>query len=198
VNAVVARLRELDAPTQHRGLSRLAGLVERLELKEGYEGEHTAAVSRVAVALAAQLGLPPATQRHIELGALLHDVGKLTVPDRVLSKSGPLNDLEWTAMRRHTALGERMLVHIVDLPDVLAIVRSHHERWDGQGYPDGISGKDIPLGARVVAVADAYQAMIEARPYRRPRSPREALAEISGEAGRQFDPACVEALRVVI
>ena len=197
MNAVAARLRELDARAQ-QGSSRLADLIERLELKEGYEGEHTAAVSRVAVALAWQLGLTPTARRQIELGALLHDIGKLTVPDRVLTKSGPLNELEWTAMRRHTALGERMLLHIVDLPDVLSIVRSHHERWDGQGYPDGISGEDIPLGARVVAVADAYQAMIEIRPYRRPRSPEEALAEIAGEAGRQFDPACVEALRAVI
>jgi putative nucleotidyltransferase with HDIG domain len=197
VNAVAARLRELDDRAQ-QGSSRLADLIERLELKEGYEGEHTAAVSRVAVALAAQLGLSPNLRRQIELGALLHDVGKLTVPDRVLTKSGPLNELEWTAMRRHAALGERMLLHIVDFPEVLSIVRSHHERWDGQGYPDGISGEDIPLGARVVAVADAYQAMIEIRPYRRPRSPEEALAEISAAAGRQFDPACVEALRAVI
>jgi putative nucleotidyltransferase with HDIG domain len=198
MNAVVAaKLRELDSPAQKVSYIRLAELVERLELKEGYTGEHTAAVSRVAVAVAHELGLTPAEQRQVELGALLHDIGKLTVPDRVLTKPGPLNELEWTAMRRHTALGERLLVHIVDIPDVLAIVRSHHERWDGGGYPDGLAGEEIPRGARIVAVADAYQAMIEARPYRPPRARASALAEILSQSGKQFDPACVAALHAV-
>jgi HD-GYP domain-containing protein (c-di-GMP phosphodiesterase class II) len=101
-------------------------------------------------------------------------------------------------MQRHAALGERLLAHIVDQADVLAIVRSHHERWDGAGYPDGKRGEEIPLAARIVAVADAFQAMIEPRPYRAPRTQASALEEISSESGRQFDPACVEALRAVV
>jgi HD-GYP domain-containing protein (c-di-GMP phosphodiesterase class II) len=101
-------------------------------------------------------------------------------------------------MRRHAAFGERLLVHILDLPDVLAVVRSHHERWDGRGYPDGKRGREIPLPARIVAVADAFQAMIEPRPYRGPRSRAAALREIVAEAGRQFDPGCVDALRAVV
>jgi HD-GYP domain-containing protein (c-di-GMP phosphodiesterase class II) len=116
----------------------------------------------------------------------------------VLTKPGPLNELEWAAMRRHAALGERLLAHILDQADVLAIVRSHHERWDGGGYPDGKRGDEIPLAARIVAVADAFQAMIEARPYRSPRTRVAALEEITSESGRQFDPSCVEALRAVI
>jgi putative nucleotidyltransferase with HDIG domain len=195
MNAVVAKLRELESPSAS---IRLAGLVDRLELKEGYAGEHTAAVSGLALAIATELKLGADERRCVELGALLHDVGKLSIPDRVLTKPGPLNELEWAAMQRHAALGERLLAHILDQPDVLAIVRSHHERWDGSGYPDGKSGEDIPLSARIVAVADAFQAMIEPRPYRKPRTPASAFDEIASEAGRQFDPACVQALRAVV
>ena len=195
MNAVVAKLRELESPSAS---IRLAGLVDRLELKEGYAGEHTAAVSSLAVAIATELKLSAAERRCVELGALLHDIGKLSIPDRVLTKPGPLNELEWAAMQRHAALGERLLTHILDQPDVLAIVRSHHERWDGRGYPDGKRGEDIPLSARIVAVADAFQAMIEARPYRAPRTRQAALEEIASQSGRQFDPACVEALRAVV
>jgi putative nucleotidyltransferase with HDIG domain len=195
MNAVVAKLRELESPSAS---IRLAGLVDRLELKEGYAGEHTAAVSSLALAIATELKLSADEQRCVELGALLHDVGKLSIPERVLTKPGPLNELEWTAMRRHAALGERLLAHILDQADVLAIVRSHHERWDGTGYPDGKRGQDIPLSARIVAVADAFQAMIEPRPYRKPRTRASALEEITSESGRQFDPACVEALRAVL
>jgi putative nucleotidyltransferase with HDIG domain len=195
MNAVVAKLRELESPTASM---RLAGLVDRLELKEGYAQEHTAAVSSLALAIAKKLGLGAAERRCVELGALLHDVGKLSIPDRVLTKPGPLNELEWAAMRRHAALGERLLAHILDQAEVLAIVRSHHERWDGGGYPDGKKGEDIPLAARIVAVADAFQAMIEPRPYRAPRTRKSALAEITSQSGRQFDPACVEALRAVL
>jgi putative nucleotidyltransferase with HDIG domain len=195
MNAVVAKLRELESPTAS---IRLAGLVDRLELKEGYAGEHTAAVSSMALAIATELGLSAAERRCVELGALLHDVGKLSIPDRVLTKPGPLNELEWAAMRRHAALGERLLAHILDQADVLAIVRSHHERWDGAGYPDGKRGEEIPLAARIVAVADAFQAMIEPRPYRSPRTRESALEEIASQSGRQFDPVCVEALRAVV
>ena len=195
MNAFVAKLRELESPSAS---IRLAGLVDRLELKEGYAGEHTAAVSSLALAIATELKLDAAERRCVELGALLHDVGKLSIPDRVLTKPGPLNELEWSAMRRHAALGERLLAHILDQPDVLAIVRSHHERWDGDGYPDGKRGQGIPLAARIVAVADAFQAMIEPRPYRAPRTRASALEEIASQSGRQFDPACVEALRAVV
>jgi putative two-component system response regulator len=195
MNAVVAKLRELQSPSAS---IRLAGLVDRLELKEGYAREHTAAVSGLALAIATELKLSADERRCVELGALLHDVGKLSIPDRVLTKPGPLNELEWAAMRRHAALGERLLAHILDQADVLAIVRSHHERWDGAGYPDGKRGENIPLSARIVAVADAFQAMIEPRPYRKPRTRASALEEIASESGRQFDPACVEALRAVL
>ena len=195
---VVAKLRELETPGDDRAYLQLAGLVDRLELKEGYAGEHTTAVSRLAVAVATELKLPAAACRGVELGALLHDVGKLSIPDRVLTKPGRLNELEWTAMQRHSSLGERLVAHIVQQPDVLAVVRSHHERWDGHGYPDGKRGEEIPLPARIVAVADAFQAMIEPRPYRDPRTRASAIEEITSESGHQFDPDCVDALRAVL
>ena len=195
MNAIVAKLQEVTSEDEAQ---RLAYLTDRLELKDSYAGEHTAAVSRLAVAIATRLGLGPEKRRRIALGALLHDVGKLTIPDRILMKPGPLNELEWAAMRRHAAFGEQLLVHVLDLPDVIAVVRSHHERWDGDGYPDRLEGEGIPFAARIVAVADAFQAMVEPRPYRPPRSREAAIDEITGEAGRQFDPACVEALLAVV
>jgi len=195
---VVAKLRELEPPGDDRAYRRLAGLVDRLELKEGYADGHTTAVSRLAVTIATKLELPTAERRLVEVGALLHDVGKLSIPDRVLMKPGPLNELEWAVMQRHAPLGERLVAHTVNQADVLAIVRSHHERWDGGGYPDGKRGEEIPLAARIVAVADAFQAMIEPRPYREPRTRQAALDEILAHSGLQFDPACVEALRAVV
>ena len=198
MSAVVAKLRELETPGQGRTYLRLAGLVDRLEMKEGYAGGHASAVGAIALAIATELRLSAADRRSVELGALLHDVGKLSIPDRVLMKPGPLNELEWEAMRRHATLGERLLARIVQQPEVLAAVRSHHERWDGSGYPDGKRGEEIPLPARIVAVADAFQAMIEPRPYRAPRTQASALAEIASQSGRQFDPACVRALFAVL
>ena len=196
MHAVVRTLRQIDdAPTLSRQIARLA---ERLERKDASARDHNAAVSRIAVRVAARLGLRGEALRHVELGALLHDVGKLDVPDRILGKPTGLTELEWQVMRRHAASGERLLLHILDLPDVLAIVRSHHERWDGAGYPDGMRGEAIPLGARIVAVADAFRAMTEPRPYRRPRTRDEAVQEIAAGSGHHFDPDCVEALRAVV
>ncbi len=173
---------------------RLAALTDRLETRHGYTSDHTAAVSRLAVAIGKRLGLRQDELANVELGALLHDVGKLEVPETILGKATSLNELEWRAMRRHVESGERLLHRVVDLPAVLGIVRWHHERWDGAGYPDGKRGDQIPLAARIVAVADAFQAMTERRPYRSRRSEKAALEEIRRNAGTQFDPSCVNAL----
>jgi putative nucleotidyltransferase with HDIG domain len=177
---------------------RLAALTDRLESRHGYTSDHTTAVSRIAVAIGRRLGLRKDELANVELGALLHDVGKLDVPETILSKPAALNELEWRAMRRHVESGERLLHRVVDRPAVLGVVRWHHERWDGDGYPDGKRGEQIPLAARIVAVADAFQAMIEPRPYRRGRTEQAALEEIRRNAGTQFDPHCVEALQDVV
>jgi HD-GYP domain-containing protein (c-di-GMP phosphodiesterase class II) len=189
---------EMLTTTHQPRADRLGALTERLGRRDGYEAEHMEAVSRLAVAIGIQLGLSDEELAEVELGGLLHDVGKLDVPEAILSKGASLDELEWRTMRAHAESGERLLHDVVALPGVLAVVRSHHERWDGGGYPDGTRGEAIPLAARVVAVADAFQAMIEPRPYRGRRSQHTSLAEIRRNAGSQFDPYCVAALAAVV
>jgi HD-GYP domain-containing protein (c-di-GMP phosphodiesterase class II) len=132
--------------------------------------------------------------RNVELGAVLHDIGKVRVPEAILNKPGPLDDEEWAVMRTHPEVGERILEPIRSLRGILPIVRHHHERWDGAGYPDRLAGRAIPLGARVVAVCDAYRAMTEDRPYRLAMDETEARRELETGSGVQFDPDCVAAL----
>jgi putative nucleotidyltransferase with HDIG domain len=194
VVAVAQRLRELDVASEQAG-HRLTDLLEQLHSKHGDTTDHTQAVAEFAVAIGGELGLDERAIVDLELGALLHDVGKLSVPDRILKKASALTEIEWIAMRRHTASGERLLLPLLAMRDVLAIVRSHHERWDGMGYPDGLCGDAIPLGARIVAVADSFAAMLEGRSYRAARSHPDALAEILRHSGTQFDPICADALR---
>jgi HD-GYP domain-containing protein (c-di-GMP phosphodiesterase class II) len=125
---------------------------------------------------------------------VLHDIGKVRVPESILNKPGPLTDEEWAVMMTHPEVGEHILRPIQSLNAILSIVRHHHERWDGGGYPDKLSGRAIPLGARIVAVCDAYRAMTEDRPYRKALSTAEARKELHEGAGTQFDPDCVEAM----
>jgi HD-GYP domain-containing protein (c-di-GMP phosphodiesterase class II) len=152
---------------------------------------HALQVAVLSVRIGAALGLESGELETLELAAKLHDVGKLGVPRSILAKPGPLDDDEWAAMRRHPAEGARLLAPFVSA-EALAIIRSHHERWDGAGYPDGLSAEQIPLGARIVALVDAFCAMIEPRPYRPTLDEDAARAELFAQAGRQFDPACVE------
>jgi putative nucleotidyltransferase with HDIG domain len=150
----------------------LAALSNALEAKDGETSDHTQEVGELAIEVATVLGLPGDEVRHVELGALLHDIGKIRVPESILLKAGPLTDEQWEVMRSHPEVGERILAPMQSLEDVLPIVRSSHERWDGTGYPDGLAGEAIPLGARIVAVCDAYRAMVEDRPYRKALSRR--------------------------
>ena len=172
----------------------LASLSNALEAKDAVTSEHTEEVVRLAVAVAAELDLELEAMRNVELGAVLHDIGKVRVPEAILNKPGPLTEAEWEVMRTHPEVGERILRPIRSLQAILPIVRHHHERWDGSGYPDGLAGRAIPLGARIVAVCDAYRAMTEDRPYRKALDEAEARRELSDGTGTQFDAACVEAL----
>ena len=172
----------------------LASLSNALEAKDASTSRHTEEVVRLAVAVATELGLDFDAVRNVELGAVLHDIGKVRVPESILNKPGPLTDDEWGIMKTHPEVGEHILRPIQSLEAILPIVRHHHERWDGTGYPDGLAGPAIPLGARIVAVCDAYRAMSEDRPYRAALSDEDARRELGAGAGRQFDADCVAAL----
>ena len=161
-------------------------------------GAHGGEVAELAERTACHLGLEVDVVRAVRQGAELHDIGKLAIPDTILNKPGPLDDAEWGFMRRHTLVGERILAAAPALVDVARLVRASHERWDGDGYPDGLAGAEIPLGARVIAVCDAWDAMVTDRPYRRAMPREEALAELERCAGTQFDPDVVEAFRAVL
>lgn len=155
--------------------------------------EHARGVAELSLVIGRRLGLSADDLALLHAGAVVHDVGKVVVPRRILRKAGALTDREWAIVRRHPAAGERLLARKVE-PGVLDVVRNHHERWDGRGYPRGLAGKAIPLTARIVAVADAFHAMVQERPYRRPLTRAEALVEVARNAGTQFDPDCAAAL----
>jgi HD-GYP domain-containing protein (c-di-GMP phosphodiesterase class II) len=147
----------------------------------------------LAAATAESLGLSAEEVENVRHASELHDVGKVAIPDAILGKPGPLTEEEWAFVRRHTIIGERIILAAPALTRVATLVRASHERWDGGGYPDRLVGEAIPVGARIVAVADAYAAMIAGRPYRSARTPADALAELRTCAGTQFDPAVVDA-----
>ena len=167
-------------------------LMRTLHEREPELGIHLEGVAKLAVALGRCLELDAEQLDILTRAARLHDVGKMAVPDAILRKPGPLNDQEWNVIHNHTLIGERILAAAPALVPVAKLVRSSHERWDGGGYPDGLAGQEIPLGSRIIAVCDAYAAMVEDRPWRLPRSSEEALAELRECAGTQFDPALVD------
>jgi HD-GYP domain-containing protein (c-di-GMP phosphodiesterase class II) len=173
-------------------------LLAVLKEREPELEEHVDDVGTLAVAVARQMGLEGEALDEIGRGAELHDIGKVAVPDTILHKPGPLDDVEWQIMRQHTVVGERILAAAPALRPVSKVVRSSHERWDGRGYPDGLAGDEIPLGSRIIAVCDAFDAMRQSRPYAASMSEAEALAELECGAGSQFDPAVVVAFVAIV
>ena len=169
----------------------LDGLVTAVDGKDHYTRKHSDDVSGQAVALASELGLPSDTVRCLRIAGLLHDVGKIGIPDRILRKPGSLNEEEFEIVKQHVGLGELIIKEIPNLLDVLAAVGSHHERYDGQGYPRGLRGEEIPLLGRILAVADAYSAMTIDRPYRKALTLAEARDELRRVSGTQLDPQVV-------
>ncbi|HWT91945.1 MAG TPA: HD domain-containing phosphohydrolase, partial [Solirubrobacteraceae bacterium] len=169
-------------------------LAAALEARDGYTGEHSDDVHDLSVAVAERLGLDAQAVAEVEAVALLHDIGKIGVPDHVLHKPGPLDASEWELMRQHPVIGERILKPLPGLSAVARAVRHEHERWDGGGYPDGLAGDDIPLASRIVLACDAYHALVSDRPYRRAMSVEYAFGELRDGSGTQFDPVVVDAL----
>ena len=178
--------------------STLKALMAALDTKDAATEGHSERVSRLTVEVAREMGVPGERLVDIERGALLHDVGKIGVPDSVLRKPSALTKKEWEAMQKHPLLAGLMVSKVGFLEGAMPILLYHHERFDGTGYPFGLSGDKIPLEARIFAVSDAFDAITSERPYRRPSSPRQAVDEIQANAGTQFDPVVVEAFVAVM
>jgi putative nucleotidyltransferase with HDIG domain len=197
--ALFAREREariehaLELSQAYKGTALLLGDV--IEADDQYTGDHTRDVVALTLQVADALGVDGETRRGAEFGALLHDVGKIHIPNAIINKPGPLDDAEWAVMKTHTVEGQKMLERVGGvLARVGVVVRASHERWDGGGYPDGLAGDAIPLAARIVSACDAYNAMTTDRSYRRALPVADAIAELERCAGTQFDPAVVAAL----
>jgi HD-GYP domain-containing protein (c-di-GMP phosphodiesterase class II) len=173
----------------------LRSLAEALEARDGYTGEHSDDVRKLTSAVAARLALDPRTAGEVEAVALLHDIGKIGVPDQILHKPGPLTPEEWEEMRKHPEFGYQMLAKMPYLHEASLIVLQHQERWDGKGYPGKLTGEAIVIGARIFAIVDTLDAITSDRPYRKGRSLQVAKDEIKRCSGTQFDPELVEAFQ---
>ncbi len=169
-------------------------LVAALEAKDAYTADHARSIVEHAERVGRRLGLDDAALRDLRFAAVFHDIGKIAVPEAILSKPGPLTPAEREVIERHTIAGEQILAPVEFLAGVRALVRHEHERWDGAGYPDRLAGEAIPLGSRIILACDALHAMTSDRPYRAALSHADAVEELRRHAGTQFDPRVVDAL----
>jgi HD-GYP domain-containing protein (c-di-GMP phosphodiesterase class II) len=190
------RTKELERALQDARamyVATMRSLAQVVEAKDPTTCGHLDRTAHYGLALARRVDPVLAARPEVVYGFFLHDIGKVGIPESILCKTGPLNDLEWIVMRSHPNVGAKIVEPIPFMGEAVEIVRSHHERFDGSGYPLGMRGEEIPLGARIFAIADAFDAMTSDRPYRRALAVEEAVAQIKEGAGSQFDPACVDA-----
>jgi diguanylate cyclase (GGDEF)-like protein len=187
-----------ELETRPRALSIIYALAATVDAKDHYTYGHSRKVSDYSVAMAEALDLPQDRIATIRAASLLHDIGKVGIPDSILSKEGPLTDEEWEPVKIHPKLGVEILRHIIDLVNCLPAILHHHEHYDGRGYPSGLKGDSIPLEGRILAIADAYDAMTSPRPYREQLSGQQALEELRRCAGSQFDPELVEIFCTIV
>ena len=173
-------------------------LLAALEARDGYTGEHSAAVVELSVSVARSLGLSEEEVTNVKQAALLHDIGKIGIPDSILNKQGPLDEAKWRVMQKHPLIGERIVASIEDLAHLAPIIKATHECWNGKGYPDGLKGEQIPLASRIIYACDAWHAMISDRPYREALSSEAMIEELKKNTGQQFDPRVVQVLREVL
>ena len=166
----------------------MQALLAAVEARDRYTGEHSRSVVDLSTRVARELDMPPGEIEQVEQVALLHDVGKVAIPDKILLKPAPLDEAEMEVVKRHPGIGARIVGSVAGLAHLAPAIRSGHERWDGAGYPDGLRGDEIPLPSRITSVCDAYDAMVSDRPYRRPLSPGAALDEVRRHSGTQFCP----------
>jgi putative nucleotidyltransferase with HDIG domain len=193
-NDLMRGLSAAEAETRSAYLGAIRALAAALDARDPYTAGHSERVGTLSVMMGRMMNLEAGALEVLRLGALLHDIGKIGVADEILHKEGPLTPEEFEQIKRHPALGARILRQVPFLAPHLPIVELHHERPDGRGYPFGLRGEDIPLDARIVHVADAFDAMTSARAYRAALHASVAFAELQRFSGTQFDPACVEAL----
>jgi HD-GYP domain-containing protein (c-di-GMP phosphodiesterase class II) len=188
---------EADQRAARRAEAGVAGvrtLLAALEARDFYTGEHSKWVVSLASSVARKLGLDQDSVRDVEQVALLHDIGKVGIPDAILQKQGPLDDQEWQLMRQHPIVGEHIIAGTPGLSALAPSIRAEHERWDGGGYPDGLAGEQIPLASRITLACDALNAMTNDRPYRAAMTLERAECELESCAGTQFDPQVIRAL----
>ena len=185
-------------PEGGREEAALVGVVQALvalvEARDHLTGQHSHQVAALALQVALALGWPTSEAQMLALAGQLYDIGKVAIPETILQKPGTLTAQEWDVMRTHPMVGADVVSHIPALRPLAPIIRAHHERWDGQGYPDQLAGEVIPVGARILAAVDAYLTMIVDRPYQQASAPAAAVAELCRCAGSQFDPQVVDVL----
>jgi putative nucleotidyltransferase with HDIG domain len=193
-NIAVAFMRaRLDEEVKSSYVSSVRALVKAIEEKDMYTRGHSVRVAWMVVEIAKALGLPESEIEYLSFGSILHDVGKIGIPESIVKSPKLLSEAEFRIIKKHPLKGVEILQPIAFIKNHMHLIRNHHERWDGKGYPDGLAGNEIPLGAQIVAVADAYDAMTSSRPYRKRIPPKEAAREIQNNTGTQFSSQVSEA-----